>query len=44
MARHARYTGKHAPGTTIPTWGDLALFLSTVAMVAAYCALDWTTF
>jgi len=48
MARHARYTGTHVPGTTRTTLRTLALDLATwaVVLVAAYhlVMLDWTTF
>jgi hypothetical protein len=48
MARHARYTGTHVPGTTRTTLRtlalDVALWVGGGTLVATLLALDWTTF
>lgn len=48
MARHARYTGTHVPGTTRTTLRtlalDLALWVGVLVASAAFLSLDWTTF
>jgi len=48
MARHARYTGTHDPGTTRTTLRtlalDLALWVCGGTLAATVLALDWTTF
>jgi hypothetical protein len=48
MARQARYTGTHAPGTTRTTLRtlalDLALWVGVLALSATVLSLDWTAF
>jgi hypothetical protein len=48
MARHARYTGTHVPGTTRTTWRtlalDVALWVGVGTLAATVLSLDWTTF
>jgi len=48
MARHARYAGKHVPGTTRTTIRtlalDLALWVCGGTLAATVLSLDWTTF
>lgn len=48
MARYARYTGTHVPGTTRTTLRtlalDLALWVGVGTLAATVLALDWTTF
>lgn len=45
MARHARYTGTHVPGTTRTTTRtlalDLALWVGVLACGALALSLDW---
>jgi hypothetical protein len=47
MARHARYTGTHVPGTTRTTIRtlalDLALWVGVATLAATVLSLDWTT-
>lgn len=47
MARHARYAGKHVPGTTRTTLRtlvlDIALWACVLVCTATVLSLDWTT-